>query len=113
MTQSTRIPRASDRATNLLNLWHRRTWDEFGDRLEDVKRSTPSELADTGEQERLELLAEVAHELRSRPHASMTDSDDLCHSLLRHLTQESTTAKRGRIALVTTKCRPSRATLTC
>jgi hypothetical protein len=68
----------------------------FASELERTAR-VHCEFADQAEQERWELLSQIAGELRTRPHAAVLTSNDACWSLLKHLAG----TKAPRIAVAT------------
>jgi hypothetical protein len=89
---------SSYQAKAILGAWQAGDETRLREELDRVKR-VKCEGFDSGEAERMELLAEIAHELGASNQPFAGDSSEVFCNLLEHLAESGTHARRRRSAI--------------
>jgi len=89
---------SSYQAKAILGAWQAGDEERLREELERVK-SAKCEVFDSGEAERMELLAEIARELRTSNQPLSGDSSQVCCDLLEHLARSGARTGRRRSAI--------------
>ena len=90
---------SSYQAKAILGAWQARDEQRLNEELERVKRVN-CKVLDSGEVERMELLSEIAHELRTSNQPFTSDSSQVCCNLLKHLALSGAQAGPRRAAIL-------------
>jgi hypothetical protein len=94
----TQLSDSSYQAKAILGAWQAGDEERLREELDRVKRAK-CEVFDSGEAERMELLAEIARELRTSNQPFTGDSSRVCCDLLQHLALSGTRAGRRQSAI--------------